>query len=130
MATYCVYKYISPSNKVYIDQTCNSLSIRAKNGEGYKDSPKFYNAIKKYGFKNFQVEILKNNLTLEETSYWEEYYIQLYQSREDSNGYNIAYGGSNHAVTEETKEKMSLSHIGKHHSEETKKKLAMQKKVK
>ena len=46
---YRIYKYVSPSNKVYIGQTCNSLKIRAKNGKGYKECPKFYMAIKKYG---------------------------------------------------------------------------------
>jgi len=47
---YKVYKYTSPSNKVYIGQTCNSLKVRAANGEGYKECPKFFEAIKKYGF--------------------------------------------------------------------------------
>lgn len=46
---YMVYVYTSPSSKKYIGQTCTSLSIRANNGEGYKTSPKFYQAIKKYG---------------------------------------------------------------------------------
>ena len=46
---YVVYRYISPSNKSYIGQTCNSLSVRAANGEGYKGCPKFYKAIQKYG---------------------------------------------------------------------------------
>ena len=58
MKKYIVYAYISPSNKRYIGQTCNSLRVRAANGEGYKACPKFYQAIKKYGWKNFSVSIL------------------------------------------------------------------------
>ena len=53
-----IYKYTSPSGKSYIGQTSRDPEKRARRGEGYKDSPKFYNAIKKYGFDSFQFEIL------------------------------------------------------------------------
>ena len=54
-----IYRYISPSNKNYIGQTTKSLKERAKNnGNGYKNCSVFYNAILKYGFKNFKIEIL------------------------------------------------------------------------
>ena len=53
-----IYRYISPSNKNYIGQTTKSLKERAKNnGNGYKNCSVFYNAILKYGFKNFKIEI-------------------------------------------------------------------------
>lgn len=86
--------YTSPSNKVYIGQTCNTLKRRAGNGCNYKGCSHFYKAILKYGFENFTSQILKNNLSLEEANYWEQYYIQYYDSTNPKKGYNISIGGS------------------------------------
>lgn len=92
---YKVYKYTSPSNKVYIGQTCKTLRQRAKSdGSGYMHCSHFYNAIKKYGIDNFQCEILKSKLTLQEANYWECYYIKKYNSTDPQYGYNITDGGS------------------------------------
>ena len=44
---YIVYEHISPSNKRYIGITCQTPEQRWRNGEGYKGSTAFYNAIKK-----------------------------------------------------------------------------------
>lgn len=125
MKKYIVYAYISPSNKRYIGQTCNPLHVRAANGEGYKACPKFYQAIKKYGWKNFSVSILKDNLTAEEADYWEQFYIKKYSTTDDKFGYNLTYGGQlNHKVSQETKDKMKKSRQGYKHSEETKQKIS------
>lgn len=120
---YKVYKYTSPNNKYYIGQTCQSLTSRANQGQGYKESPKFYNAIKKYGFENFKVEILKDNLTLEEANYWQTYYIHFYQTLSDEYGYNLSTGGSNPVPNEQTRQKMRQSRLGYIHSEQTKEKI-------
>lgn len=58
MDNYIVYRHTSPSGKVYIGITSRQPEQRWLNGNGYKDSPKFYNAIKKYGWDNFNHEIL------------------------------------------------------------------------
>lgn len=55
--TYIIYKHVSPSGKVYIGQTNQIPELRFRNGEGYRSSKKFYNAILKYGWKNFKHEI-------------------------------------------------------------------------
>ena len=107
MRIYKVYKYTSPSGKIYIGQTCKSLSVRAYNGEGYCHSTYFYNAIKKYGFENFSCEILKEGLSLEEANYWEAYFINLYNSTNREFGYNISFGGDNHTISEEGRKKLS-----------------------
>ena len=120
---YIVYKYTSPSNKFYIGQTCQTLEKRAAKGQGYKECPKFYNAIQKYGFQNFTVQILKDNLTLEETNYWETYYINFYNTQSDKYGYNLSSGGSNPIPSQETREKMRQVRLGYVHSEETKEKM-------
>ena len=45
---YIVYKHTSPSNKVYIGITKQTLKARWKNGKGYKNNEHFTYAIKKY----------------------------------------------------------------------------------
>lgn len=93
---YKIYKYTNKINgKIYIGQTKNTLAKRADNGRGYKNCPHFNNAIQKYGLNNFNVEILKDNLTLEEANYWEEYYIKQYDTQNRDKGYNLKSGGSN-----------------------------------
>jgi group I intron endonuclease len=96
MKTAIVYKYTSPSGKVYIGQTINELARRAKHKrESTYRNTKFYTAIRKYGFDNFQYEILYSEVLNDNNKEYilnllndkEEYYITLYNSVEK--GYNI-----------------------------------------
>lgn len=110
MNTFKIYQYTSPSGKYYIGQTKYSLAHRAggDTGIGYRRSSHFYAAIQKYnGLKNFTVKILKENLTLEEANYWEQYYIALYDATNPKKGYNIAYGGKNNIMSPEGRQKQS-----------------------
>lgn len=107
MNNYIVYKYTSPNGKIYIGQTCQKIYKRSRGGAGYVHCQYFYAAIQKYGWENFQREILKENLTVDEANYWEEYYIQFYQSNDRTKGYNIAAGGNNHEFSEEGRLKQS-----------------------
>lgn len=60
---YTIYMHKNKTNnKVYIGQTVQSLSARWKNGKGYIDSPKFYKAIQKYGWDNFEHIILEQHI--------------------------------------------------------------------
>ena len=103
------------------------------NGKGYapekeKEPTKFYNAIKKYGWDNFNHKVLfaVECKTEEELVFWldewEKYYIWLYDSF--YNGYNSTTGGSNGIMSEESKQKTSESLKGKPKSEEHKRKLS------
>lgn len=57
--TYCVYAHINKVNgKIYIGQTCRKPEYRWNDGKGYKECTYFYNAIEKYGWDNFDHEIL------------------------------------------------------------------------
>lgn len=53
---YQVYCYTSPSGKIYVGQTGQSIKARAgKDGINYQQCPYFYKAIQKYGLENFKV---------------------------------------------------------------------------
>ena len=133
VTNYCVYKHTTPSNKVYIGITCKDAKSRWRNGEGYATQDYFYKAIKKYGWKNINHEILFVGLSQEEAEKKEIELIELYRSNDRRYGYNIAKGGktcSGFHHTEDTKailsQKMSGENhpqFGTHRAEETKQKI-------
>jgi hypothetical protein len=69
-------------------------------------------AIKKYGAENFELTTLAHPRDLEEMNLGEECHI-LSRHTLAPLGYNLKPGGLNHAVHEETRIKLSLSHLGK-----------------
>lgn len=133
---YCVYKHTSPSNKVYIGITCQKPERRWENGKGYIKNKYFYRAIEKYGWENIKHEILFNGLTKEEACQKEIELINLFKSNQKEYGYNLSSGGEGGSkgchwtmnFTEEHRLKLSKAaegnkkFLGKHHTEETKKK--------
>lgn len=111
---YKVYIHIFPNNKVYIGITRNRTDIRWANGKGYKSQKVMSNAINKYGWENIEHKVLYENLTKEEAEQKEIELIAYYKSNQRKYGYNIANGGNSNGMhSEETKRKMSKSHIGK-----------------
>jgi group I intron endonuclease len=85
------------NDKKYIGMTTRDLNIRKKEHQKVYNDPesrmynfKIYNAMRKYGFDNFEFSILEecDKAILEER---EKYYIELYNTRK--NGYNEALGG-------------------------------------
>lgn len=96
---YTVYKYTSPSNKVYIGLTSGTQNKRARSkGYGYKRCTAFWRAIEKYGWDNFTYEILAQDLTEEDAKQLEKYYIKLYDSTNPEKGYNISAGGTGFSI--------------------------------
>ena len=143
---YKVYKHTTPSNKVYIGITKQTVEGRWKNGLGYQSSPHFWNAIQKYGWDNIKHEILHDGLTKEEACEYERYYINKYQSTDSSKGYNQTSGGDTGAVYNdevrnkisdrqkefyrlhpEKREELSRKVTGFKHSEEAKEKMRIAK---
>ena len=136
-----IYKYTNKcNNKVYIGQTKNSLEERAQhNGSNYRSCTHFYNAIQKYGWNNFQSEILEEVNTIEEANKREMYYISLFDSTNPKCGYNISFGGNCGPISEVTKKKISDIRkeqykdpannpmYGKKHSDETLEKMREKK---
>lgn len=76
-----VYRHISPSNKVYIGITCNPVWHRWQNGKGYRGSPAFLAAIKKYGWDNIKHEIVAEGLSEADAKQMEKILISLYKSK-------------------------------------------------
>jgi group I intron endonuclease len=100
---YYIYKFTNKTNgKIYIGQT-NNVQKR-KNGhksESFNEKASGYNlpfhaAIRKYGWDNFNFDILEEIADGESQEYIDEreiYFIQYYHSLKDENGYNITLGG-------------------------------------
>lgn len=122
---YCVYIHTSLSGKKYVGQTGQKPQKRWDNGNGYlsknKDGkykqPAFANAILKYGWDNFEHEIVASGLTKEEADNLEKILIKKLNTMNPIYGYNCAEGGSCGAISEETKRKLSKAHKGKTLSE-------------
>lgn len=73
--------------------TCqNPPEKRWLNGNGYKKSPKFYEAIIKYGWDNFNHEIVFDCLNGLDALLKEGELIRKYQTTLDEYGYNISEG--------------------------------------
>lgn len=110
---YCVYKHTAPNGKVYIGQTCQKPEQRWKNGNGYSNNEYFTRAIQKYGWGNFEHEILYNGLTKDEANMLEIELIKKYDSTNKDYGYNLEHGGygkGKHSI--ETLKKMSENRKG------------------
>lgn len=139
------------NQKSYVGITSKKPEYRwGSNGDGYKRQS-FYNAIQKYGWDNFEHKIVASNLSEKEAKEMEIYLIDKLQSHIHKNGYNVTLGGDGYLGvdnngannpmygkhhSEETKKKISeknkgktSSMLGKHHSEETKKKMSSHQRV-
>lgn len=82
----------------YIGQTClANPNQRWRTGEGYKKQRLFYRAIQRYGWENFNHEILEDSImSLEEANDREKYWISYYHTwinDPECVGYNITPGG-------------------------------------
>ncbi len=126
---YFVYCHTNKVNgKKYIGITGTNPKRRWMNGIGYKSSRHFNFAIEKYGWDNFEHEILYSGLTKDEACDIEKRLIAEFRTNESEYGYNISSGGQSGAAgvkqSFETIEKRADKHRGRKHSEETKRKMS------
>lgn len=112
-----VYKYTSPSGKVYIGQTYREKGRRKdfRSSRPYSNGCLINNARKKYGPKNFTYEVLyeiisdDGDMIRKELDHWEMFYIEKYHSNDRRYGYNMNKGGAGNAggyYSPETRAKM------------------------
>lgn len=128
-----IYKHVSPSGKVYVGQAVNYKRRWGSNGEHYMNKKKdgsyiqqsFARAIDKYGWNNFEHEVILEDIPKSEADYTEKYLIKWYKLHDMS--YNITDGGEgthgvHNVISEERKkaisEFMKKNHPmkGKHHT--------------
>lgn len=128
---FTVYKHTSPSGKVYIGITCQKPENRwGREGSGYKHSPHFLAAIKKYGWDNIAHEIIAKGLSKEQAETMEVELIAKYDATNRDKGYNAELGGNSPGrCPEELRKKMGVMgekhhYYGKHLSEEHRRKLS------
>lgn len=100
------------NGKCYVGQTTLDPKMRWMNGEGYNRQAKFYNAILKHGWDNFEHLVLSDIYdNQEELNAAEIATIAKYDSF--NNGYNATLGGDGGAGM-----------TGKNHTEEAKRKIS------
>ncbi len=88
-------------------------------GNTYKEiTHPLYDAIRKYGLDCFRISIIDNANNVDELNDLEIDYIAKHNTNNRNFGYNIETGGKNSLASQETKEKMSKSHLGIKQSEE------------
>lgn len=104
-----IYSYKNKINgKRYIGQTINPQQRKkAHILDSTHIDTKFYRAVRKYGWHNFDYEVLAENDNREELDRLEADYIQSFNSIKD--GYNIRSGGEHPTMGEETKRKLQLA---------------------
>ncbi len=132
MCIYIIQNIIN--NKIYIGQTNNlqqRWSDHKKPSLWKRNKSHLYSAMKKYGVENFIIsklaEFTSNDKaeTLSWANYIEEFLIGFLNARNKHIGYNIMNGGDNRQMSQETKNKIRKSNIGKKHTKETKIKISL-----
>lgn len=111
-----IYKITNSKGKIYIGQSVN-IEIRFLKYKqlNCKRQPKLYFSLKKYGVENHIFEIIEEcsiELLDEREIYWGELYNVLEE------GLNLKLGKGNHSLSQETKDKISKSMLGKKKTQE------------
>ena len=119
-----VYKHTSPSGKVYIGIAKDVKHRWRAGGNGYKGSTRIWRAIQKYGWENFEHEIVAENLSRQEASEMEIALIKKYNATDPAYGYNLTSGGYNGTLSPESIEKLRVAQMGHPVSDKVRKVLA------
>lgn len=96
--------------------TCRKPEKRWNFGKGYKENSYFTRAIEKYGWENFNHEVLCEGLTRSGASCLERKFISYYETTNREKGFNLESGGlfGDKELSEETKRKIGDAHRGKY----------------
>lgn len=106
------------NGKHYVGITSQPVDKRWMNGKGYVKCIRFWNAIQKYGWDNFDHRVLLNNLSEAEAKCLEKYMISMLNTQDDRFGYNITSGGdgaNGTIISPESRMLMSIAKQGEKH---------------
>lgn len=128
-----IYKYTSPSNKVYVGKTTNEKQRKLRHQCDKKERcVALQRAFAKYGYDSFTYEVIEivedNDISVvnDKLSQLEQYYIAEYKSNNPQYGYNLTKGGegmSGYHHSKESRQKMREAKLGRTLPEEHKKKI-------
>ena len=129
-----IYKIVCEiTGKCYVGQTTKTLNERIKwhlyEVKYFRRKYPIYNAIRKYGWDSFKVEVLEDNIPLEFLNereiFWTNKFNALFPG-----GYVLVAGGQNYQIfSEETRKKIGKASKNRKKSEESKKKISGSKNV-
>jgi group I intron endonuclease len=115
---YCITNLVN--GKQCVGQTIHSLKLRWRRHQHYAkrgSDGAIHRAIRKYGAENFKIEQIDTADSLDELNNKEASHILLRVTLSPS-GYNLTTGGDGCSLSEETKQKISRSGLGRIFSEE------------
>jgi|HubBroStandDraft_1064217.scaffolds.fasta_scaffold104989_2 group I intron endonuclease len=118
------------NEKLYIGQTTQDLMRYLRADVTYaalhnhNRKPHLYNAIRKWGSENFDIQLILTAADKESADWWEQFFILILETQNPTIGYNIAAGGGGsfgyeRVISDEQKEKLRIAGTGKKQSEET-----------
>lgn len=128
-----IYKYESPSGKVYIGQTTNESRRKSQHKSYAKNNPKdyFHKAIRKYGFESFKYDVIFRTASKDESrlkfllNTMETYFIKKYDSNNPDKGYNLTTGGEGiFNPSDEVRYKIGVGNRGIKRTDEVKAKIS------
>ena len=126
------------NGKKYVGKTVKSINTRFLQHCNAPTHTYIDNALKKYGRKNFSVELLMQCKD-DEWKYWETYYIKFLHTHISEGGYNLSMGGDHNPMEDEEvrhrhalvcksdafRNKQRLKSLGRYHTEESRKKMSI-----
>ena len=93
MKNYSVYVHTNRANGFrYVGITAQKPEARWQGGHGYQKQAVFWNAIVKYGWDNFDHDIIAAGLSAEEAWTLEKELIERYNTTDRKHGYNRSSG--------------------------------------
>lgn len=106
----CIYKITNKNNNmIYIGQTCNSIEVRFRQHLiDTRSKRRLSFAFKKYGKESFSIEEIYVCFSKEEMNRSESEFILQYNSLHP-HGYNYRVGDNRSFISDETRNKMSIS---------------------
>lgn len=85
------------TNQIYVGKTKNSLDKRLKehiqDAKTHHDNTMLHNAMNKYGYKNFKIDIVEDNIPLKKLNEKEKFYIKKLKAHKRYGNYNLTDGG-------------------------------------